>query len=135
MVWNNDDQAARKKGQHVRIIRHDTEENNSFPVFFIVAPLKTNPLISIVILNINLRLFYRNSVFIFFSLSLLYNNFVFRSFHEEEAKTERERESRQKPRRFSNQNKLLVRQRRARIQRFRRGLSIGPADFILVIRS
>ena len=48
-----------KKGQHVRIVRHDTEENNSFPVFFIAAPLETNPLISIVILNINPRLFYQ----------------------------------------------------------------------------
>lgn len=100
-------------------------------------PLKTNPLISIVILNINHRLFYQNSVFIFFSLSLLSAIILyFVLFTRKKQKPrEKERESSQKPRCFSNQNRLLIRQRRARIRRFRRGLSIWPADFILVIRS
>lgn len=37
IVRNNDDQIAGKKGQHTGMIRHDdAEENNSFPVFFMV---------------------------------------------------------------------------------------------------
>lgn len=28
---------SREKGQHVRVIRHDAEENNSFPAFFTVT--------------------------------------------------------------------------------------------------